>query len=237
MEFEEQRKEIDLAGEEQGLTRVALHGKNKTRKKEKGTQFSLINVLLIIFTLIPIGIFAFVIINLNSPKAPIEPTPEEQGLQIETSGKSSEGGGVVIDDEKEEKKKEQELAEKKEKEALAQAEEEKNQAEAKRLEEEKQQEEARKQEEAKKQEEARQQEEARKKEAERQQAEANKKQEQEKQNQNQQAGGKTHTVAPGETLYRISVNYYQTGDGVDKIMRANGLSSNSISAGQKLVIP
>lgn len=49
--------------------------------------------------------------------------------------------------------------------------------------------------------------------------------------------GKTHIVGPNETLYRISVNYYGSGNYVDKIRAANGLSSNSISVGQKLIIP
>ncbi|GKV67927.1 hypothetical protein NCCP2716_04250 [Sporosarcina sp. NCCP-2716] len=49
--------------------------------------------------------------------------------------------------------------------------------------------------------------------------------------------GKTHVVGPSETLYRISVNYYGSGNYVDKIKAANGLSSNSISVGQKLIIP
>lgn len=49
--------------------------------------------------------------------------------------------------------------------------------------------------------------------------------------------GKTHKVANGETLYRISVNYYGSDVGVEKIKRANGLSSNNIMVGQTLTIP
>jgi len=49
--------------------------------------------------------------------------------------------------------------------------------------------------------------------------------------------GRTHTVAPGETLFRIAMNFYGTPDGVEKIKSANGLSSNEISAGQTLIIP
>ncbi len=48
---------------------------------------------------------------------------------------------------------------------------------------------------------------------------------------------KTHRVADGETLYRISVNYYGSDVGVEKIKSANGLSSNNISVGQTLTIP
>ncbi|MFD1928120.1 LysM peptidoglycan-binding domain-containing protein [Sporosarcina siberiensis] len=44
-------------------------------------------------------------------------------------------------------------------------------------------------------------------------------------------------VAANETLYRISINYYKTDAGIEKIKKANGLSSNTINAGQKLIIP
>ncbi len=46
-----------------------------------------------------------------------------------------------------------------------------------------------------------------------------------------------HTVQPGETLFRIAMNYYQSSDGVEKIRQANGLSGNDISSGQRLKIP
>ena len=48
---------------------------------------------------------------------------------------------------------------------------------------------------------------------------------------------KTHTVGSNENLYRISLKYYGNGGGVDKIKSANGLSSNEIRVGQRLVIP
>lgn len=48
---------------------------------------------------------------------------------------------------------------------------------------------------------------------------------------------RTHVVAPGETLFRIAMNYYGSPDGVETIKDANGLSSNEISAGQTLRIP
>ena len=51
------------------------------------------------------------------------------------------------------------------------------------------------------------------------------------------ASSKTHIVKENETLYRIAVNYYNDGTAVEKIKSANGLSSNEISVGQKLVLP
>lgn len=50
-------------------------------------------------------------------------------------------------------------------------------------------------------------------------------------------GPKTHVVGTGENLYRISLKYYNSGDGVNKIMAANGMRSNEIVVGQKLIIP
>lgn len=51
------------------------------------------------------------------------------------------------------------------------------------------------------------------------------------------ANSKTHIVKENETLYRIAINYYNDGTAVEKIKSANGLSSNEISVGQKLVLP
>jgi len=53
----------------------------------------------------------------------------------------------------------------------------------------------------------------------------------------QQVQSNTHIVGKGETLYRIAMNYYNNPDAVDKIKDANGLSSNEISVGQKLILP
>jgi len=48
------------------------------------------------------------------------------------------------------------------------------------------------------------------------------------------SGSKSHTVASGENLYRISQKHGTT---VAAIKSANGLSGDGIQAGQKLVIP
>lgn len=52
-----------------------------------------------------------------------------------------------------------------------------------------------------------------------------------------ETSGKTHIVQPNETLYRIAMNYYNSPDAVQKIKDANGLTSDSISTGQKLILP
>lgn len=46
-----------------------------------------------------------------------------------------------------------------------------------------------------------------------------------------------HTVQQGETLYRISMKYYKSQAGIEKIRSANGLNGNEINVGQRLVIP
>lgn len=46
-----------------------------------------------------------------------------------------------------------------------------------------------------------------------------------------------HTVKPGETIFRISMNYYQSKAGIETIKESNGLSSNEIKVGQVLIIP
>lgn len=55
----------------------------------------------------------------------------------------------------------------------------------------------------------------------------------------EQAGGKIvyHTVKAQETLYRVSINYFSSSDGIEIIKKANGLTSNEIQAGQVLKIP
>jgi len=48
---------------------------------------------------------------------------------------------------------------------------------------------------------------------------------------------KSHIVKENETLYRIAINYYNDPAAVEKIKSANGLSSNEIAVGQKLILP
>ncbi|MCR2820265.1 LysM peptidoglycan-binding domain-containing protein [Lederbergia panacisoli] len=46
-----------------------------------------------------------------------------------------------------------------------------------------------------------------------------------------------HTVQKGETLFRISMQYYKSQDGIEKIKEANGIADNEIMVGQSLKIP
>ncbi|RDI42957.1 LysM peptidoglycan-binding domain-containing protein [Falsibacillus pallidus] len=46
-----------------------------------------------------------------------------------------------------------------------------------------------------------------------------------------------HTVQPNETIFRISMNYFHSKDGIEKIKEFNNLPSNEIEVGQVLKIP
>ena len=212
-EFEEQRQEINMNEDHNGeiLSRVELHRKGRKAKKRSGPK--LINILFGLFTLIPVGILIYVVFSWNSPKSEPNDKVQDSQFQFETSGKSSDSVDVVDEDDDVNETSTEEAAEQARKEQEEQA----RKAEA---------EQARKaQEEQVKKDEAAAAEKAREEQA---------KKEQEKK---EEPAPRTHTVAAGETLYRISVNYYKSGDGVSKIIQANGLSSNEIVTGQKLVIP
>lgn len=211
-EFEEQRQEININGEnEQGdiPSRVELHSKSRTSKKRSGPK--LVNILFALFPLIPVGILIFVIFSWDSPKEKPMEGVEDSQFQFETSDKNNQKDSLVDD----KKEKEQQDAIKKNEEAKKEIEEQakKEQAEA----------------EAKKAAE----DQVKKEQAEEQKAQ----EEQAKKEEENKPASQTHTVAAGETLYRISVNYYKSGDGVSKIMQANGLTSNEIVTGQTLIIP
>lgn len=51
------------------------------------------------------------------------------------------------------------------------------------------------------------------------------------------SGERIHTVAQGDTLTKISQQYYGAPDQYDKIKQANNLTSNDLSVGQRLRIP
>lgn len=46
-----------------------------------------------------------------------------------------------------------------------------------------------------------------------------------------------HTVKPQETVFRISMTYYNSQSGIEKIRQANNLNGNDIKVGQVLKIP
>lgn len=257
--FEQHRKEIAVTDDADDLdkpvTRAELHGRKEpsakkkqkagkaTGKKKRPKGSALINTLLILFMLIPISLFIYVY-KFYDPIEGGSAAELEQNLEIETSvagdgAEPPEEAAVIADQEEKQKLEEQKQQEEQQiLEEQKKLEEQQKLEQQKKLEEQKRLEEQKQQEEQKRLAEQQRIEEQKRKDEQARIAEQKKREEQERQEkEKQQASRGSHTVQPGETLYRISVNIYGSGDGVEKIKRANGLSSNEISVGQTLIIP
>lgn len=215
-EFEEHRKEISLEEEvdsERLPSRVELY-RSKRNPKRKSNHL-LLNVILGLFTLIPVAILVYVISDFYSPDDKTSAQVEDPGVLFEignTATEEKESGTKANSDE-------QTLADKtgdssqgtpveKPADPVPVSKPETKPAPPKT-------------------------------EQPAKQPEVNSAERPKTEPTTQPATGKTHTVAQGETLYRIAVNYYGSGSeaSLEKIRRANGLSSNNIRAGQKLIIP
>lgn len=224
VEFEEHRREIGLDREEDAIlpSRAERHGKQ--RKRKKTSRYTTINVILGIFTFIPILIFVYVIYNFyfgsdsGSAKVDNSEIPVEFGMN-ESPGKGDSSGSAVIDSDKEKEDGEQANGDADQGTSANQKDESQKPPVSSKPP-------AVEKETPKK-------------------PEAPKKTETPKVEEKPKAENKTetttkaksHIVAANETLYRISVNYYGSDVGVEKIKKANGLSSNEIRVGQKLIIP
>lgn len=176
-EFEDSRRAIEL--EENTIdelpSRVDRHKNynksSKGKKKKSSKNFTLINVILVLFTLIPIGIFMYVLSDLYNPKDGSTVSVDKSDVSIEVGpNKSLETTDDITSGLKDESDSEVQKPEVTPK-------------------------------------------------------------------LDSKSESRTHTVAPSETLYLISVDFYGFGGGVEKIKAANGLSSNLINVGQTLVIP
>ncbi|MBB4823792.1 LysM repeat protein [Sporosarcina luteola] len=222
-EFEEHRKEIEIDSElnSELPSRSELHGKGRRAKTR--SSHTLINTILGVFTLIPILIFGYVIYNFYNQKDSSNTAQvEDNGFQYEMQSGPSPGGGDTSeavgkeDDDKEDGNAESkgQVNEKPETGETGQASSKTDQA-------------TEKPQQPVKQEPAK---------PEKKPVKTPEKKQETKQVANQQAG-KVHVVKKDETLYRISVNYYGSDVGINKIKQANGLTSNEIRVGQKLIIP
>ncbi|MGE6415080.1 LysM peptidoglycan-binding domain-containing protein [Planococcus kocurii] len=247
--IEKNRQEISV-DKNSALSRA---GQRQAQKpKTKKTKNLLMPALFFIFILIPVSLLIYVAFVFE-PDDSLTAKPAENEVSFEMNAQPSQSSVAAADEEKEKAEKakveeakaekakaekaqadaEKEKVEKAEAEAKAQAEvkakaaaevaaKEKADVEAKAVAEAQ----AKKEAEAKAQAEAQAKKET--------QAEADKKEE------IPSANGKTYVVQSSETLYRIAVNNYGAAGAaaaVEKIKQANGLSSNSISPGQTLVLP
>ncbi|REB09879.1 LysM peptidoglycan-binding domain-containing protein [Sporosarcina sp. BI001-red] len=231
-EFEENRKEIDL-GENTNddlPSRVKLRqNKNATPKRDKKESrkgLTLINIILVLFTLIPIGIFVYVLSDLYNPKDDNTVNFDTSDMTFELGSSQSPNSSSEVPVNADENKKDDDS---------------KSDEDSKK---------DKKPEPAKPEKKP----EVTQKPDPKPEVKPNPKPDPKPEvkpdpkpevkpdpkpdpKPEVKPSGKSHTVQPNETLYRISVNYYGSGSGVEKIKAANGLSSNSISVGQTLVIP
>lgn len=240
--FEEHRQNIDGAEEEttQKMSRTERYRGEKGDKPQKKKRH-LMEYLSITFILILLSILIFVALFYEPGKDVKQVVNDED--EVEVVKDSEPAKQEDADKEKAKEKEEQEALAKKKAEEAQKAEEERKAKEQQEKQAAEQAEQARKAEEERKAqaaEAARQAEQARQAEAARQAEQQKAQQQQQQQQQKPQTPQvRTHTVQAGETLYRIGVNYYGSGDEsvLQKIRAANGLSSNTIQVGQQIKLP
>lgn len=219
---EEHRQEIDLHNESGAkISRVARNRKGNAKKQKN----PLMKILVVVFIFIPLSILGYVLFIFDPGTKANDTTKANDNDQLVEIQKQDPNESKVVDSDNEADEKNDAQADAAEKERLAA--EKAKAAEAQKLEDEKKAKEA---EEAQKvaAQKAKELEAKKKVEAERAKAEAEK----------ANTARTTHTVQSTDNLYRIALKYY--GDGspanIEKIKAANNLTSDSISAGQVLVI-
>lgn len=209
-EFEEHRKEIRLEDGNRALpSRSEVHRKRKPKKKSNHT---LINLFLALFTLIPIGIFIYVVSDFYKPDKDDIVEMDDTNVSIETQGnpiKPTDSTVGVVDDNKDNGDSEKAKSDEEKAEPVEQ------QPESKPIDVTP----------------------APEKTPPPTPVEKKPEEKETKPVEEQKPATRTHKVSANETLYRISLKYYGSDAGVEKIKQANGLRSNDIQVGQTLIIP
>ncbi|AOH55552.1 hypothetical protein ABE28_014430 [Peribacillus muralis] len=250
-------KENDQAGElrsrvdrhkAKSLPKRSKIHQNKKKKSKVKFKFPIIKALALFFILLPIGFYSLYSYLQKLPEHDQKPNPividnsEDAKEAIPTTATASD----LKDNDEKDSSKADAKKEKEEAKAKAEAEEEKQKAkeqeQAKKKAEEKAQAEQEAKEKAKAEQEAKEKARAQQLADERAKKEAEEKQ---KATQDVQAAKPDkdeykvvlHTVQPQETLFRISMNYYKSQEGIALIRQWNGLNGNEISKGQVLKIP
>lgn len=222
--------------------------KNKKKKSKAKIKFPMIKLLSLFFILLPFAFYSLYtysqeranhknnseVVNLDKGETTVEEqvptTATADDIKEKETAATKEAEELEKEKEEAEDKqqaKQDEEKEKKEKEAEKEA---KKEAKAKQKAEE---EEKLKAAEAKAKQEA---EEKARKEEERKKAAAEKEEKKEAEEKDEYKFV-YHTVQPQETLFRISMTYYKSQEGIELIRKWNGLSGNEISNGQVLKIP
>jgi colicin import membrane protein len=214
---EEHRQQIDLHNESDAkMSRVSRHRKKGAKKQRN----PLMTLLVFVFIFIPLGILGYVlfIFDPGTNTATTEAKEEDKDQLVEILKQDPSEAKVIDTDENDDENAEKDEA--------------KDQAEKEKLADEK----------AKKAEQEIAAEEKKIKEAEAAQKVAAQKAKEQEQKKNEDEAKntqqQTHTVQSTDNLYRIAIKYY--GDGstanIEKIKKANNLTSDSISTGQVLII-
>lgn len=212
-EFEEHRKEISLDDSHDAgslPSRAEMHRKGRKTKKKSGNL--LINVILGLFTLIPVLILVYFLSDFYLPEDSTKAKVETSGSIYEINNKNDSEKSDVASDEKEDEGKE-DSGKGSNQIGVGTA---KPETEGKSETKVEEKSETRPVVDVKPTTEKKQETETEKK-----------------------TSTKSHIVANGENLYRIALKHYGSGTEADieKIRRANGLSSIEIRVGQKLIIP
>ncbi|CAH0182616.1 Elastin-binding protein EbpS [Peribacillus sp. Bi96] len=254
-QVQKNEKENDQAGElgsrierhkaKSSLPKRSKIHKNKKKKSKAKIKFPIIQFLSLFFILLPIGFYG---LNTYFQDRPVRVTNSDQVVVNNNEEEVTETipTTATADDLKDNKEKDSEkaVAEKEKEEAKAKAEEEekrKQEEQAKKKDEEK----AKAQQEAEEKAKAQQEAEERAK-AQQIADEKAKKEAAEKKKAAEIQAAKPdkdeykvvlHTVQSEETLFRISMNYYKSQEGIALIREWNGLKGNEISNGQVLKIP
>ena len=210
---EEHRQEIDLHSEpDMKMSRTSRHSK-KNEKKQKNP---IMKILVVVFIFIPLSILFYVLFLFEpstTTDGKVATADNDQLVQIEKQDRSEAKAADKEDEEKETE--ENNVDEEKEKEKAAAD-------EAEKAEEQK----------------AKEAEEQQKIAAQKAKELEEKKKAEEEAQEKASAEQKTHTVTSSDNLYRIALKYYGNGSpaNIEKIKKANNLTSDSIAAGQVLII-
>ncbi len=229
IEFEEHRKEIDVLERMNG-GKLPSRAERHSKGRKKASSHTVINVILGVFTFIPIMIFVYVIYNFyfGTDSSSASVGDSNVRLEIDTNtpnyqDPTDKAVGVADDDNKEDDKEDKKNVTGNNNSGQGTVQE-KNNNDSKSTQVDQKTEPKKIDQKAEK-------------EPSKESIKEPVKKQEEKKPDPPKNTGKTHIVRQNETLYRISVNYYGSDKGIDKIKQANGLTSNEIRVGQKLIIP
>ncbi|CAN7227854.1 LysM peptidoglycan-binding domain-containing protein [Peribacillus frigoritolerans] len=231
----ELRSRIERQKAKSSLPKRSKVHQNKKKKSKVKIKLPMIQLLALFFILLPIGFYSLYTYFQDRPL----PVTKSDQVVLKEEDKESIPTTATAEDLKEKES------------AKAEAEKEKEEAEAKAKAQQEAKEKAKAQQEA--EEKAKVQREAEAKAKAQQEAEEKAKAQQEAEEKAKKAAEKKnvqaakpdkegykvvlHTVQGEETLFRISMNYYKSQEGIALIREWNGLNGNEISKGQVLKIP